>query len=168
VTRLSGGLATWARRLEFEPFRLRIVGTAGSGKTQLALRILDDAAAKGQRAQYVCFNRPLADPLARIAPAAVNLTTFHMLGDRQMRALGHPPDFRQPGVFEQLAQADIRKQPAPDELLDVLVIDEGQEISRNRGRMRCWPGSSRAARRGGSKIRCKTSTTNRASNCRDG
>ena len=37
VTRLSGGLATWARRLEFEPFRLRVVGTAGSGKTQLAL-----------------------------------------------------------------------------------------------------------------------------------
>src|SRR5208282_3985725 len=57
VTRLSGGLATWARRLEFEPFRLRVVGTAGSGKTQLALRVLEDAAAKGQRAEYVCFNR---------------------------------------------------------------------------------------------------------------
>ena len=29
VTRLSGGLATWARRPEFEPFRLRVIGTAG-------------------------------------------------------------------------------------------------------------------------------------------
>jgi len=37
VTRISGGLAHWARRLEFEPFRLRVTGTAGSGKTQLAL-----------------------------------------------------------------------------------------------------------------------------------
>lgn len=65
VTRLSGGLAMWARRLEFAPFRLRVVGTAGSRKTQLALRILEDAAAKRQRARYVCFNRPLADHLAR-------------------------------------------------------------------------------------------------------
>src|SRR5450631_1292961 len=73
VTRLSGGLATWARRLEFEPFKLRVVGTAGSGKTQLALRVLEDAAAKGLRAQYVCFNRPLADHLARLAPAAVKV-----------------------------------------------------------------------------------------------
>src|SRR5690606_19787398 len=29
--RLSGGLATWARQLELEPHRLRVVGTAGSG-----------------------------------------------------------------------------------------------------------------------------------------
>ena len=26
-TRLSGGLAEWARRIEFEPFRLRVIGT---------------------------------------------------------------------------------------------------------------------------------------------
>ena len=128
VTRLSGGLATWARRLEFEPFRLRVVGTAGSGKTQLALRVLEDAAAKGQRAEYVCFNRPLADHLARLAPATVRVTTFHMLGDQRLRAEGRPPDFRQPGVFEVLADAFVRTQPSPDDLLDVLVVDEGQDF----------------------------------------
>ena len=32
-TRISGGLAAWGRRLEFTPFRLRVIGTAGSGKT---------------------------------------------------------------------------------------------------------------------------------------
>jgi hypothetical protein len=47
VTRVSQGLATWARRLEFTPFRLRVIGTAGSGKTQLALAVLADAAAMG-------------------------------------------------------------------------------------------------------------------------
>jgi len=129
VTRLSGGLATWARRLEFEPFRLRVVGTAGSGKTQLALRILEDAAAKGQRAQYVCFNRPLADHLARLAPATVRVTTFHMLGDQRLRAEGHAPDFRQPGVFDELADAYIRTAPSPDDVLDVLVVDEGQDFA---------------------------------------
>ena len=32
VTRLSGGLATWARRLEFEPFRLRVIAHGGLGQ----------------------------------------------------------------------------------------------------------------------------------------
>ena len=129
VTRLSGGLATWARRLEFEPFKLRVVGTAGSGKTQLALRVLEDAAAKGLRAQYVCFNRPLADHLVRLAPAAVKVATFHMLGDQRLRAQGQPPDFREPGVFDRLADAFISTKPSPDELVDVLVVDEGQDFS---------------------------------------
>ena len=31
-TRLSGGLAAWARRIDCAPFRLRVVGTAGSGR----------------------------------------------------------------------------------------------------------------------------------------
>ena len=83
------------------------------------------------RAQYVRFNRPLADHLARIAPVTVRVTTFHMLGDQQLRAAGHPPDFRQPGVFEQLAEAYIRKRPAPDEMLDVLVVDEGQDFAQS-------------------------------------
>ena len=38
-------------------------------KTQLALRLLDDAAATAQRALYVCFKRTLADHIGRIAPA---------------------------------------------------------------------------------------------------
>ena len=114
VTRLSGGLATWARRLEFEPFKLRVVGTAGSGKTQLALRVLEDAAAKGLRAQYVCFNRPLADHLARLVPAAVKVATFHMLGDQRLRAQGQPPDFREPSVFDRLADAFIGTNPSSD------------------------------------------------------
>ena len=129
VTRLSGGLATWARRLEFEPFRLRVIGTAGSGKTQLALRVLEDAAAKGLRAEYVCFNRPLADHLARLAPTGTRVTTFHMLGDRLLRSRGEPPDFRAPGVFDRLADAFIAAKPAPEDLVDVLVVDEGQDFS---------------------------------------
>src|SRR5690606_32052800 len=47
-TRLSGGLAHWARRIECEPFRLRVVGTAGSGKTQLAMAVYRDAIQAGR------------------------------------------------------------------------------------------------------------------------
>jgi catechol 2,3-dioxygenase-like lactoylglutathione lyase family enzyme len=49
TTRLSGGLAEWARRIDCEPFRLRVTGTAGSGKTQLAMAVYRDALAAGRR-----------------------------------------------------------------------------------------------------------------------
>lgn len=40
TSRLSGGLSMWASRLTMVPWRLRVKGTAGSGKTQLALQAL--------------------------------------------------------------------------------------------------------------------------------
>ena len=64
--RLADGLVTWARRFEIDPPRLRVSATAGSGKTQLALALLDAARARGERALYVCFNRPLADHMSRM------------------------------------------------------------------------------------------------------
>ena len=81
VTRLSGGLAAWARQLEFAPFRLRVTGTAGSGKTQLAVQAMRDAVAAGKRVLYVCFNRPLADYIARIAPPGAKIANYHQLCD---------------------------------------------------------------------------------------
>jgi hypothetical protein len=128
VTRLSGGLATWARQLDFAPFRLRIDGTAGSGKTQLALHVLNDAAAKGQRALYVCFNRPLADHVRRLVPPSVGVTTFHMLCDDRARERGEVPDFAQIDVFDRLAEAFVANPPQPEHQVDVLVIDEGQDF----------------------------------------
>jgi hypothetical protein len=128
ITRLSGGLATWARRLEFAPFRMRVIGTAGSGKTQLALRILEDAAAVGLRAQYVCFNRPLADRIAAIAPAGAKVSTFHMLGDRCLRAAGMIPDFSEQAIFDRLASAYVEAPLSPEDAVDVLVVDEGQDF----------------------------------------
>jgi hypothetical protein len=128
VTRLSGGLATWARRLEFEPFRLRVIGTAGSGKTQLALRVLDDASAAGRSALYVCYNRPLADHLSRLAPTGTRVATFHTLADQHLRTQGMPVDFHATGAFDQLASAFVAAEPSPDEQVDVVVVDEGQDF----------------------------------------
>ena len=45
VRLISGGLAEWVPRLHCPGGVLRVVGTAGSGKTQLALRLLRDAVA---------------------------------------------------------------------------------------------------------------------------
>ncbi len=128
VTRLSGGLATWARQLTFDPFRLRVIGPAGSGKTQLALKVLTDAAAQGLRARYVGFNKPLADHIARIAPRSAEVATFHALCDQRYRRTGAVPDFRDPKTLELMTKAFVDAVPASDERFDVLVVDEGQDF----------------------------------------
>lgn len=127
-TRLSGGLAEWARCIEFEPFRLRVVGTAGSGKTQLALKVLEDAAARGRRPLYVCYNRPLADHIALIAPQGATVATYHQLCDRILRSTGRVPDFSQPGAFQALEDFIAGYAPTADWQFDELVIDEGQDF----------------------------------------
>ena len=127
-TRLSGGLAHWARRIECEPFRLRVIGTAGSGKTQLAMAVYRDAIAAGLRPLYVCYNRPLADHIAMIAPAGGEVATYHQLGDRIVRASGEKPDFSRPGAFARLEAALDVYVPDDSGLFDVLIVDEGQDF----------------------------------------
>jgi hypothetical protein len=128
VTRVSGGLAHWARQLEMNPFRLRVTGTAGSGKTQLALAEYRQAIDRGLRPLYVCFNRPLADHFATIAPAGGLACSFHLLCDRRLRAAGQRPDFSRPGAFEQLV-AQAAALPLDDgDLFDTLIVDEGQDF----------------------------------------
>jgi hypothetical protein len=129
VTRLSGGLAAWARRLEFEPFRLRVIGTAGSGKTQLALAVLQDAAALGRRALYVCFNRPLADHLSRLAPAGTEVASFHQLCDRRLRATGATIDYQAPDAFASMEDRFAALPVGEAERFDELLIDEGQDFA---------------------------------------
>ena len=128
-TRLSGGLALWARRIECEPFRLRVIGTAGSGKTQLALAVYRDAIAAGRRPLYVCYNRPLADHIALIAPPGGEVATYHQLADRVSRAQGHVPDFGAPGAFARLEAALDGYTPDAAGRFDELIVDEGQDFA---------------------------------------
>ena len=129
VTRLSGGLATWARRLDFAPYRLRVVGTAGSGKTQLALAEYCAAIDASLRPLYVCFNRPLADHIERLVPAGGRVATFHMLGDAFLRERGITPDYASPEVWGQMETA-LATEELPDAWkCDVLIVDEGQDFS---------------------------------------
>ena len=129
VTRLASGLAQSATQLEFSPFRLRVRGTAGSGKTQLALRVLSDAAAAGESALYLCYNRPLADHIASIAPEGTIVATFHGFGDRLLRERGAKPDFAASGLYGDLEAAVIEARPDAAAQFDVVIIDEGQDFT---------------------------------------
>jgi hypothetical protein len=129
VTRLSGGLATWARRLEFAPFRLRVIGTAGSGKTQLALAEFAAAVEAGLCPLYVCYNRPLADHIQRLVPPGGKVASFHMLSDAFAREQGHAPNYALPGVWDEI-EARMTASPLPHSWqYDVLIVDEGQDFS---------------------------------------
>ena len=130
-SRLSGGLATWARQIELDPFRLRVIGTAGSGKTQLALAALRDAEAAGRRALYVCFNRPLADHLAQVAPASASVLSYHQLCDQVLRELGHLPDFSGREPFRALEQRFAECVPGERWQFDEIIVDEGQDFAQD-------------------------------------
>jgi hypothetical protein len=129
VTRISGGLAHWARQLEFEPYRLRVTGTAGSGKTQLALAEYRAAIELGLRPLYLCYNRPLADHFQLIAPPGGQACTLHMLCDQRLRAAGEIPDFNQPDAFDALLARAAELPVEADWQFDTVIIDEGQDFT---------------------------------------
>jgi hypothetical protein len=129
VTRLSGGLAVWARQLAFSPFRLRVIGTAGSGKTQLAIAECRAAAAAGKRALYVCYNRPLAEHIRKLMPEGVQAMSFHQLADTVVREWGVVPNYASSDVWRQLEQALLEAAPSERWTFDVVIVDEGQDFS---------------------------------------
>ena len=128
VTRISGGLAHWARQLEFTPFRLHVDGTAGSGKTQLALAEHCDAIARGARPLYVCYNRPLADHFAAIVPPGGEVCTFHTLCQRMLRDAGRAVDLSAPDGFERLEREAAQVPVDARWRFDTVVVDEGQDF----------------------------------------
>jgi hypothetical protein len=128
TTRLSSGLAEWAERLEFSPYRLWVQGTAGSGKTQLALKELRKADAQNQTAMYICFNRALVDSVKLSAPNPKNCWTFHELAKFVAESQGQVIDFGDEATFKRIVDYFLTHYDELKEQLDVLVIDEGQDF----------------------------------------
>jgi len=133
TTRLSGGLAKWSERLEFSPHKLWVQGTAGSGKTQLALQELRRAGANGLTAMYICFNRPLVDAMKAAAPEPNNCMTFHELAELLAKQKGQRIDFKEEGIFQKLADYFVKNIADLKGQLDVLIVDEGQDFDKSWG-----------------------------------
>jgi hypothetical protein len=130
-TRVSGGLSEWAQKIDVNPFRLRVIGTAGSGKTQLALSVFRESIKQGRKPLYVCYNRSLADHVSKVAPEGGLVTGYHQLGDRIAKLLGTPIDHLKPGPFAQMEATLDSYQPSADQLFDDLIVDEGQDFKPN-------------------------------------
>lgn len=125
---LANGLATWVPQIRHEAQMYVIEATAGSGKTQLALTLLSQAARDGLRAAYVCFNRPLSDHVAALAPARAEVSTFHQLCREHADRVGLTPDFAQGDVFGQITQRYLDDAPGLAARFDLLVLDESQDL----------------------------------------
>jgi hypothetical protein len=125
---LADGLATWAPRINAPSGAIRIQATAGSGKTQLAVRLLEDAVAQSQSALYVCYNRTLADHMIAIAPTRAIVSSFHELCVDHYRRHYQEPDFTTPAIFSKMTDAYIADSATFAPRFDLLVVDEAQDI----------------------------------------
>ncbi len=128
TTRLSSGLSDWSQRLDFSPFRLWVTGTAGSGKTQLALSELQKSDIAGQTALYVCFNRPLADSMKSCAPNPKCCMTFHELARFVAESSGTKILFSEESTYQWLIDNFLKNYHDLENQLDVLIVDEGQDF----------------------------------------
>jgi len=127
-TKVSGGLSEWAQKIEFSPFRLRVIGTAGSGKTQLALSAFRESIKLGRKPLYICYNRSLADHISGIVPEGGEVSGYHQFGDRIAKLQGTPIDFKKPQPFLQMENVLDSYVPTQDQMFDDLIVDEGQDF----------------------------------------
>jgi len=131
TVRLADGLATWIPRISAPSGLIRIQATAGSGKTQLALKLLQDAADKSQRSLYVCYNRSLADHIGHIAPTKAKVASFHELCVEHYRQTVGEPDFAALGNYDRLAthyRESVEANPNLQNRYQLIVLDEGQDF----------------------------------------
>ncbi len=131
-TRLTEGLTRVVDGLEFSPFRLRVQASAGSGKSQLGRHFLARASEKGQRALFLCYNRPLATRIRNTVGDSGTVNNFHGFCHQFLDSIGEDIDFneaqRDPefwkGIPERLVAADI----SDEQRYDCLIVDEGQDF----------------------------------------
>jgi superfamily I DNA and RNA helicase len=131
MARLSGGLADTLSAIEMTPLKLRVRGTAGCGKSVLACRFAENAAAAGKRVLLVCFNRPLAERIKMNVPEGVFVDTFYGLMDRFLISRGHKLAYgrmSEPNFWESIQELVIGETIGPEWKFDALIVDEGQDF----------------------------------------
>ena len=137
--------------------RAAIEGSAGTGKTVLALEKARRMATTGSQVLLLCFNRPLAADLRRRADgfqaAGLRVETFHELCRRLARRAELPFEEPQSVGNERASrfwgcEAPMRLLEAlerlPSERYDAIVVDEGQDFLPD-----WWPCLDAALRDGG-------------------
>jgi len=130
-TQMLEGLADVVEKLDFSPFRLRVIGTAGSGKSQLTLRLCEQALAAGRRPLLLCFNRPFKDRLQPLAPAGVTVNTYYGFCAEFAKSAGLDIDFRrmgEEGFWRKVQDHVVEAHITDDARYDYLIVDEGQDF----------------------------------------
>jgi hypothetical protein len=131
-TRLSSGLVQAVQNIQMEPLRLRIDGTAGSGKSAAGRLFFDQALSTGHRPLFVCYNRPLAERLKYTVGKGGYVSTWYGLCSKFLEDRGHTIDYQQmysDSEFWTQIQELVLAEIVPEEwLFDFLIVDEGQDF----------------------------------------
>ncbi|MFN3712692.1 MAG: ATP-binding domain-containing protein [Alcanivoracaceae bacterium] len=117
------------RRLTLTPWRVCIRGRAGSGKTLIGQSLFRDARSRGEQVLYLCFNRPLADGVARTLRSLGSVMTV----DRLTELLPLPRGEFNPALgrdaFDQRRAEFIGRPVSVERQYDMIIVDEGQDFS---------------------------------------
>jgi hypothetical protein len=129
--RLSEGLVRFIGNLEVHPFRLRVVGTAGCGKSLLAAEHYRESLMRGRKTLLLCYNRPLAEMLRERLPPGGVVNSWHGFCGVLLRKHGIELDYKQVHedgfwmrVTEQIMGLDLPE----SERFETIIIDEAQEF----------------------------------------
>ena len=128
---LLSGLSDVIDNLEFEPFRLRVTGTAGSGKTQVTLAFCDRMLAQEKKPLLLCYNRALADKLKEVVGTGVMVNTYHGFCREKAAEAGVPIDFsniNKDGFWRDVQDRLVAAASVDTPEYDCLIVDEGQDF----------------------------------------
>ena len=116
------------------PLKLHIRGTAGCGKSLVALKAYRDARAAGRRPLLLCFNRALKEKMAHgigangSAPAGGVVETWFGAIAAVLKETGRPLDHSQPVNWD-CAVEQVLDGRVPDSWrFDAVIVDEGQDF----------------------------------------
>lgn len=129
--RSVGGLSESVAAISGRPLKLAVRGTAGCGKSLVALRAFRDFEANGKRPLLLCFNRDLKEKMKVAAGTATSgvVETFHGAIARVLEATGRPLDHS--GQVDWDAAVDkVLEGEMPDEWrFGAVIVDEGQDFA---------------------------------------
>ena len=105
--------------------RLLVNGTAGTGKTVLAIEAAKFHALSGKKTLLLCFNRPLGEQLRNRLSSTPNLTvgSFHSFAKREVEMASLPYE-----DFEDIPYLLIEAASMNRTSFDAIVIDEAQDF----------------------------------------
>ena len=130
--RQGGTLGDILVNLEMEPFRLKISGVAGSGKSLFARKFLDREVSANRKVLLICYNRPLADRIKESVGDAGKVSTFYGFCDEFLRSLGQRLDFSSmssdPGFWQRAQEHVLVQDIVEESKYDTLIVDEGQDF----------------------------------------
>lgn len=129
---LSSGLATWIPRIESPLAVVEVNAPAGSGKTQLALSLLQKAHQEKRSAWYINTTRNIAQKLQDhpINQHVEFIGTWHELAIEKTRAEDPAGvDAQSLGqYFNEVSEAFVRKLEEGSYSIDCIVLDDAQDL----------------------------------------